>query len=110
MDARDYAGLAKKMIPLITEGDLIIVHRKDWATTPIFYYLDSKKYQLVANDFNNTISSHPTSRVWVVLFGLQQFTAKMREALDSFDLIDQVESLRARGMLYARKSPFIEQN
>jgi hypothetical protein len=98
---RDYQSLAEQLKARLGEEDLIFVHSRSWVTTPLFYYLERSKNQLVAHDYSGARSRRPSSRIWVIDFLGQPPTSEMQEALKDYSLQDQVRARRARGLLYS---------
>ncbi len=100
-----YQELAQKVEDKIKKDDLIFVHKRSWATTPIFYYLNYDRYQFVAENFQDAVNRYPGSRVWLIEFIGEPPTKEMHSALAGFQLQDQVMSLRSIGSLYTKDGP-----
>jgi 4-amino-4-deoxy-L-arabinose transferase-like glycosyltransferase len=102
---RDYLDLARKMEVEWQEGDLMLMHHRSWVATPLFYYLNPKRYPVATQDYQKAVASHPGNRVWVIDFrryGLP-LAEGMMEALAGFQLEEEVEARRASGLLYVRQ-------
>lgn len=99
---RDYKGLAAAINAKRQPGDLVMVRRRNWEDTPIFYYL--RDANLVANDYEAALAAHPGARVWVVLWpggqGSGGMDAPRAAALENYHRTDAVSALRARAELY----------
>lgn len=101
--ARDYRALAEKMSARMRPSDLVFAEFKDWATTPIYYYL--KGVRIVARNYAEALAASPKSRVWVVNFNPDRPNKEMAAALRAdYRKVGDVSALRAWGHLYARKS------
>jgi len=99
---RDYEALAEGMSARMLPGDLVFTEHRDWATTPIFYYL--KGARVVTRDFGDALAAAPEARVWVVNFDLQRRNPEMAAAFGSdYRKIGEVSATRARSWLYARE-------
>ncbi len=101
-DTRNYKGLALQILPELREDDLLFVYRKNWVTTPIFYYIDWKKNHFVADGYLAAVRRTEAKRAWVLLLGPQGETVPMRSALKGFRLQREFSALRARALLYVR--------
>jgi hypothetical protein len=101
----DYQNLAQKIIAHSKENDLIFVHERSWITTPIFYYLKKKQGQLVAGNFQDAVTHHPDSRIWLIQCGGLPPTDEMQAALTGLHRQDRVESRRSVALLYVRPDP-----
>jgi hypothetical protein len=97
---RDYAGLAELINARMQPNDLIFVKPRLWYVTPFFYYVDQSR--LVSDDYA-THSARPDARIWVILFGNEQLTPGMSEALTDFKVSDRVSALRGSALLYERR-------
>ena len=98
----DYQDLAQQVANRSQEGDLFFVHNRSWATTPIFYYLDKRSHQLVAENFDDAVNQNSNARIWVIYPEWLPPSREMQEALARFHLQDQVVSLGIVGLLYVR--------
>jgi len=78
--SRDYRGLAEQWRPQLRESDLIFV-RRNWRTTPLFYYVDGTRYRYVGSAYAEAIRRHPHARVWVVSFDRFPPSVEARAAL-----------------------------
>lgn len=96
----DYKGLAEKWTPVIQRSDLIFV-QYDWATTPIFYYLDANRYYFVNQGYSQKISQNPDSRVWVLTFEVSVPQA-IKEVLIGYKPVKSVEALGIKAELFDR--------
>jgi hypothetical protein len=80
---RDYRGLAAKIASQSEPGDVFFVYRQ-WALTPIFYYLHEDQYDFVDRDYLDVVSERQTDRIWV--FYLKDFPipAEIDDALEGY--------------------------
>lgn len=62
--ARDYKGLVREMRPYMQPEDMVFIRRRNWADTPLFYYLRNIHY--VADNFELALARNPERRVWLV--------------------------------------------
>jgi hypothetical protein len=97
---RDYAGLAQLLNTRIQPNDLIFVKPRLWYVTPFFYYVEQSR---LVSDHYAAHSARPDARVWVILFGNEQMTPAMSEALTDFTLSGRVDALRSSALLYERR-------
>lgn len=102
----DYKAMAEKWIPEIQEGDLIFV-RKSWFTTPIFYYLDSQKYQVIGDlqpdSYASALQDRPNSRIWVLTNVSTGPGSALKEALSSYQVIESLQASNLEVDLYVRQ-------
>ena len=76
---RDYKQLGLAIKRHLDPADLILVQKKSWATTPLFYYLASHSHQLVAADHDSAAAR--AQRVWLVEMEYEPPTAPMAAAV-----------------------------
>ena len=82
------------------DGDLIFVHRKHLAVTPLFYYLEDRHNALVAEEFDEAVAQRQPGKVFVIHFKGLPPTAKMLEAVKDLSRQEVVEELRAYADIY----------
>jgi 4-amino-4-deoxy-L-arabinose transferase-like glycosyltransferase len=80
----DYRGLAARWLPELDPSDLIFV-RKDWRTTPLFYYVGGRRHRYVGRDYAEEVRTHPAARIWVVRFDDLAPSDAAREALATYE-------------------------
>ena len=97
LSPRDYQGLARAMDAKMQADDLVFAPPRDWAYTPIFYYLDPKR--IVAANYADAVRRAPRSRVWVLSMLRQGPTIEMANALSGYRIADKVEALQAGAVL-----------
>lgn len=97
---RDYKGLALAMSSEMREHDLVFVRYRNWADSPLFYYLPEANY--VAENFEQAVNDNQGGRVWLV-----QWTENDRNALDSREVavanleeLSKVTARRAEAILF----------
>jgi hypothetical protein len=78
--SRAYEDLADQLRPQLRESDLIFV-RRNWRTTPLFYYVDGTRYRYVGSAYADAIRRHPRARVWVLSFNRFPPSIEARAAL-----------------------------
>jgi len=101
----DYQDLTQHIAARSSQGDLIFVPKQSWNTSPIFYYLNKRSYQFIADNFEDSVTQHPNARVWLIYSVREPPASEMREALRGYHIHDQVPSLRIFGLLYVRNPP-----
>lgn len=99
----DYSNLAGKMTAAAEVGDTVFVHRRSWITTPVFYHLDSRKFDFAAHDFDLSAADKNVRRIWLVDFEGQAPGPEMLEALSGFEPILTVDARRSKAVLYRRR-------
>jgi uncharacterized membrane protein len=111
----DYKGMAEKWIPELQDNDLIFV-RKHWGTTPIFYYLDWNKYQVVGNlqpdSYAEALRTNPDSRVWVLSTLYIEPEASALQALVGYKITKTIETMDQKVELYEKQysEPYLTVN
>jgi len=98
----DYRGLAAQLNEKREASDLIFVRNKDWATSPLFYYLADAHDQLVGYDYPEASARPGTSRVWVVRVSGAPILSEMAVGLEGFAAVDSVSALRMQAVLYEK--------
>ncbi len=101
---REYRQLTEKWTPHIQDTDLILIQHRNWALSPIFYYMGVNDYHFVSQDFENEIKNHPESRVWIVSAFDAPKTPEQREALKGFEKAEKIEAINIWAELYIRPS------
>ncbi|MEO8305442.1 MAG: glycosyltransferase family 39 protein [Betaproteobacteria bacterium] len=96
--ARDYQGLARAINSRIQAGDLIFTQPRDWAYTPMYFYLDHAR--LVSADYAGALQKAPRSRVWVLSLLNQPPTVEMAAALSGYRPSTKVKAFKAEAVLF----------
>lgn len=99
----DYAGLSQELARRYNQDDLIFVRNRDWASTPIFYYLTDTSFRFVTDGFDDAVRANSDSRVWVIHFKDYPPPPAMQAALTGFQLEEQVEARHGFASLYTRR-------
>jgi hypothetical protein len=99
---RDYKGLYEKWAPKIKPSDLIFI-RRNWAMTPIFYYLKGSQYRFVGQNYSQEILKHPESRVWVLRLPGMNTVQELEDALAGYTPQDRVDAFNMWTVLYVKK-------
>jgi uncharacterized membrane protein len=86
---QDYSGLADQLVPKIGSTDLIFV-RPLWRMTPIFYYLQRQRDQLIGSNYSEAVRQHPGAAVWFLTFPGIEPTSEMARALAAHSEIEAV--------------------
>ncbi len=100
---RNYKELYEKLEPKIQKSDLIFVYR-NWAMTPIFYYLKEDRYRLVGKDYSQAIEENPNSRIWVLCLPGMPMKQEIKDALKGYQLQERVDAFNMWSLLY-QKNP-----
>lgn len=95
----DYKGLAQRWIPHIQARDVILV-RRHWVTTPIFYYLRGDRYQFAEWHTPRAVQNLRGSRVWVLSFPGLALPEELRDTLAGYQPSVKVEARRVKAELY----------
>lgn len=95
----DYKGLAEQWIPAIQPDDLIFTQR-NFAVTPIFYYLDADSYHVFGSDYAQAIRNNPGARVWVLSFEDLPLPTDLTASLARYTPEMKYEALRSQATLY----------
>lgn len=97
----DYKGLAAQMQAAMQPGDLVLVRRRDWITTPLLYYLPDAR--LVAEDWSAAATA--ADRVWIIVWGQQGQEIRppsIAAAVAGRTPAESVTARRGRAELYLR--------
>lgn len=68
ISAREYQGLARQMIPLMGEGDAVLLANA-WYSTPMNYYLPPDRYRVLPAPATDAERTALPDTVWAVGFG-----------------------------------------
>ena len=98
---QDYQGLAAAWVPELRDGDVIFAPRH-WTTTPVFYYLDARRYVFVGQDFDAAMDRSAPTRVWVLLPEATSMPSSIAAALHAFRPARQLRARRLAVELYER--------
>lgn len=90
--------------PKIAQSDVIFV-RRNWTTTPIFYYLKWDQYRFIGLKDIQEIAKHPDARVWVFTVQHLGVPPEVEKALAGYAIQDIVDSNRLSATLYTRLAP-----
>ena len=101
-EALDYKDLTGVMNANSQKGDVFVVHKQSWVTTPLFYYLDQNRFKIVAEGLATELNDPETRRVWVVNFEGQPLTDEMRDALAGYQTQFASRGKRAEVVMYER--------
>jgi hypothetical protein len=99
VDPADYAGFATAIKSEIRSGDLVFI-RKAWYETPILYYLQKNRYNLVGRDYRVACAQHPAARVWVVMLYDSDPAKDMQAALTGYRNSSTLTGDHAKATLY----------
>ena len=99
---RNYKELYEKLTPKIKESDLIFVYR-NWAMTPIFYYLKEDQYHLVGRNYLQALKENPNARIWVLCLPGMPMKEEIKDALKSYELQERVDAFNMWSLLYQKK-------
>jgi hypothetical protein len=100
---RNYKELYEKLAPKIKESDLIFVYR-NWAMTPIFYYLKEDQYNLIGLNYHQAIAENPNSRIWVLCLPGMPMGDEIKDAIKSYELRERVDAFNMWSLLYQKNS------
>ena len=101
-DVIDYQDLAEKINCSAQNGDVVLVHKRRWVTTPIFYYLDSHKLLITAENAAQIEKDQTIKRVWLINFEGQPPTPEMIDATKEFHKSAEIFSQRSNAVLFER--------
>lgn len=63
--AADYRAAGAQLLAHIETGDLIFVRSRDWAVTPLFYYLPEQFNRIVASRYEDAVDQKRPPRIWI---------------------------------------------
>lgn len=101
-DVIDYRNLAEQINDSAQNGDTVLVHKRRWVTTPIFYYLDFHKLLITAENSARIENDQTIKRVWTVNFEGQSPTPEMIDATKEFHKSAEILSRRCNAVLFER--------
>ncbi|MCA8881967.1 MAG: glycosyltransferase family 39 protein [Rhodobacteraceae bacterium] len=96
----DYKGLAEKLRAELQPDDLIFLRHRNWADTPLLYYLPDATY--VTENWEE-VSKTSTARIWLITWPLPNYTLPAGDrdvALEGRFCSHEVTARRARAQLY----------
>jgi hypothetical protein len=99
MDPADYGHFAASVLSEIHSTDLVFV-RKAWYATPILYYLDADRFQIVGRNYSTASSGDPRARVWVVLLYDPAPSPEMLDGLSGYHIVRTITDSHATATLY----------
>jgi uncharacterized membrane protein len=99
---RDYAGIANALNQRLQSNDVILVPKRSWGVTPLFYYIDASR--LVAADYSAFLATRPNVGAWVIIFEGNERQAIL-SSVKGFTITDRVTALGAIGLRYERVAP-----
>ena len=98
---RDYRGLAGKIASESEPGDVFFVYR-EWALTPIFYYLLEDQYDFVDRDYSEAASERQADRVWVFHLKELPIPGEISRALGEYQREESLEVPNIWAVRYTR--------
>lgn len=98
----DYKNLANQLHLKSERGDQLFVIGQNWFTTPLFYYLDDDKLNIVAENFGEITSNPQTQRVWLLNFHNVPPNVEMLSALSEFHPTVTISARYTTAVLYER--------
>ena len=99
-DPIDYRGLAEQWLPQVAEDELVFVH-VHWTTTPIFYYLDADRYEVVGADYTDALAGYPGVSIWVIRLDGLAMPFEMQDALEDHHVQDIIRARGISAVLYS---------
>ena len=99
---RDYQALAAAMVAEMQPGDLILLRKRDWADTPLLYYLPADG--VVVTDWTAAAAAS-AGRVWIVTWPDPGYTFPedgRRDAVAGWTRAGEITARRALAELYTR--------
>ncbi|NOD49754.1 MULTISPECIES: glycosyltransferase family 39 protein [unclassified Ruegeria] len=100
-DAIDYQGIAQAMLTEMQPDDLVFLRNRDWADTPLFYYINEANF--IVSNHEAALRNNPEARVWLVTWPYEEMpviTDARREALSGYEKTLEFEKLRAHAELF----------
>jgi uncharacterized membrane protein len=99
---QDYSGLAVKWLPAIGPRDVILA-RRDYVLTPLYYYLQSHWEKLVPpSHYQRALAADPGAAVWVVTFAGQGMPGAAGKALVEYEEVGAIEARRITARRFLR--------
>lgn len=98
---RDYKGIAALMRAAMQPGDIVLIRPRQWADTPLFYYLPDARY--LTQDFAAELARMPGRRVWLVTWpdpGTVVPADLRRKAVAALAPVQTLDAMRARAELF----------
>ena len=99
---RDYQALAAALAAELQPGDLILLRKRDWADTPLLYYLSADG--VVESDWAEAAAAS-AGRVWIVTWPDPGYTFPedgRRDAVAGWTRAGEITARRALAELYTR--------
>ncbi|MEZ5920780.1 MAG: glycosyltransferase family 39 protein [Parvularculaceae bacterium] len=98
---RDYKATAAALSAILSPGDYVLTHYRDWADTPLFYYFD--RSHVIAAYGEDPLDSQ--KRVWTIRWKdleREALDKRMSAALRNFNPVEKIETPDAEFTLYER--------
>ena len=101
----DYQEAGKRLAAQLRPGDLVLVRRRDYLTTPFFYYLIGTPGAYVTE--GSALDARPRARVWVLETDWNPVPAPLTERLTRYRQQSEITAHHARARLFltAPESP-----
>lgn len=99
-----YRDLATQMKGHFEKGDVVLVRKRDWVTTPIYYHLRGHHHRLIADRYDQRLDRSGAGRVWVLQFSGRERPDDMMTAVDGYQPTVHLTALRAEATLYRKAS------
>ena len=61
----DYRAAGAQLLEQLETGDLIFVKSRDWAVTPLYYYLPGQFDRIVASRYADAVAQKRPARIWI---------------------------------------------
>ncbi len=99
----DYRAAGAQLLEHLEPGDLIFVKSRDWAVTPLFYYLQGQFDRIVASQYEDAVDKKRPARIWIPLLEQGDWVPQgSREALKAYRPTRTFSSTGIRLRLYER--------
>jgi hypothetical protein len=99
VDPADYKAFAGRLTPEMRPGDMVFLRRR-YNVTPVLYYLDASRYQLIARNYAEACKKNPKARVWAVSLYDSKIPDSISAALEAYRLVRTIEMPYAHADLY----------
>ncbi len=97
---RDYRTLSVRILAEAQPGDLLFVRNKNWADTPLMYYMGAMP--IVGENYTEALSDVAAPRVWVPYWPrINDPSPKIDAALVGLSPVKKVVTRRGHAVLYA---------
>ena len=99
VDPADYRAFATRLQPRIEPSDLVFLYRR-YDMTPMLYYLDPDRYQLVGQGYDEACRHNPDARIWALVLYEDDFPPAVRSALRGYHSAETIEIPHAKAVLF----------